>query len=130
MTKRTINITLIIIGTIGFISMFWWLNTDPTRNFNVNLEGTDNRGKGVVMQEVTIGEHFEEFPGEYKVLEETWPRFRGEDFDNIAKSPVKLIEKFPAGGPKILWEMELGEGHSGAAIWKGLAYILDYNEAE
>lgn len=130
MTKRTINITLIIIGTIGFISMFWWLNTDPTRNFNVNLEGTDNRGKGVVMQEVSIGEHFEEFPGEYIVLNETWPRFRGEDFDNIAKSPVKLIEKFPASGPKILWEMELGEGHSGAAIWKGLAYILDYNEAE
>ncbi len=130
MTKRTINIILILIGLTGFVSIFWWLNTDPTNDFTVSLEGTDNRGKGVVMQEVNIGEHFEEFSSEYKPLTETWTRFRGQDFDNISKSPIKLVEKFGAEGPKILWSMELGEGHSGAAIYKGLAYILDYNEEE
>ena len=49
-------------------------------------------------------------------LKETWTNFRGADFDNISKSQVKLIEKFGAEGPKILWSVELGEGHSGAAI--------------
>lgn len=119
------------ISLIGFIFIFWWLNNDPTDDFTVSLEGADNRGKGVAfVQDVTIGEHFETFSTEFKELNETWPRFRGIDFDNISKSKVKLIEKFGSTGPKIIWSMDLGEGHSGAAIWKGLAYILDYNETE
>jgi len=131
MTKRNVNIILILTITIGFVTIFWWLSADPTKDFTVNLEGADNRGEGnAYVQEVNIGEHFEEFSSDYKVLNETWTNFRGADFDNISKSPVKLVEKFGAEGPKILWSMELGEGHSGAAIWKGLAYILDYNEEE
>ncbi|WP_319590954.1 PQQ-binding-like beta-propeller repeat protein [uncultured Draconibacterium sp.] len=130
MTKRTINIILISIGIIGFISIFWWLNADPTKDFTVNLEGADNRGKGVPPQDVNIGEHFEELASDYEVLEETWTNFRGADHDNISKSPVKLLESFGAEGPKILWSKKLGEGHSGAAIYKGLAYLLDYDEEE
>ena len=130
MTKRTINIILILIGTIGFISIFWWLNADPTKGFSVNLEGADNRGKGVPLQEVNIGEYFEEFASDYQVLDETWTNFRGADHDNISKSPVKLVESFGVEGPKILWSKKLGEGHSGAAIYKGLAYVLDYSEEE
>ncbi len=130
MSKRTINIILILIGTIGFISIFWWLNADPTKGFSVNLEGADNRGKGVPLQEVNIGEYFEEFASDYQVLEETWTNFRGADHDNISKSSVKLVESFGAEGPKILWSKKLGEGHSGAAIYKGLAYVLDYSEEE
>ncbi len=131
MTKRIINISLILISLLGFIFIFWWLNTDPTNEFAISLEGADNRGEGnTFIQDVNIGEHFEEFASEYKELNETWPRFRGADFDNISKSPVKLIEKFGAEGPKILWSLELGEGHSGAAIYKGLFYVLDYNEEE
>lgn len=130
-TKRTINISLILIGTIGFIFIFWWLNADPTNQFSINLEGKDNRGEGnAFIQDVTIGEHFVEYSTNYKVLNETWPRFRGTDLDNISKSPVKLIEKFGSEGPKILWSLNLGEGHSGAAIYKGLAYVLDYSETE
>ena len=100
MTKRTINIILILIGTIGFISIFWWLNADPTKGFSVNLEGADNRGKGVPLQEVNIGEYFEEFASDYQVLEETWTNFRGADHDNISKSSVKLVESFGAEGSK------------------------------
>lgn len=116
---------------MGITTIAWWLNTDPTKDFSVSLEGADNRGdRNAFVQEVNIGEHFEEFSGEYTELTETWTNFRGADLDNISKSPVKLIEKFGSEGPKILWSKELGEGHSGAAIYKGLAYILDYNEEE
>lgn len=131
MTKRTINIILISIGTIGFISIFWWLNADPTKNYTVSLEGADNRDKAnAFVQDVSIGEHFEELTSDYQELEETWTNFRGADFDNISKSPVKLVESFGPEGPNILWSKELGEGHSGAAIYKGLAYVLDYDEEE
>ena len=126
--KRTVNIALIVLSFTGFAVIFWWLNNDPTRNFTISEAGADNRGSGENAQEVVIGELFYRYDSVYTGLNETWPRFRGSDFDNISKSPVKLIEKFPAEGPKILWKVELGEGHSGAAIWKGLAYVLDYDE--
>lgn len=131
MTKKALNIILIATGIIGFVAVFWWLNTDPTRDFTVNLEGADNRGEGnAFVQEVNIGEFFNEYTDDYVEMKETWPNFRGADYDNISKSPVELIDKFAADGPKIVWSVELGEGHSGAAIWKGLAYILDYNEED
>jgi len=115
---------------ISTVSLFWWLHTDPTSGFEINIEGADNRGEGVGAQEVEIGVIFEEYATSYTKLTETWPRFRGEDFDNISRSPVPLIDEFGAEGPKILWSKELGEGHSGAAIYEGLVYILDYDEEE
>lgn len=128
MNSRIINIIVYILGAIALISIVWWLQTDPTNDFEISIPGTDNRGKGVAAEVVEIGKFYEQFATDYTELSENWPRFRGADFDNISKSPVKLIDKFGANGPKILWSVELGEGHSGAAIYKGLAYILDYNE--
>ncbi len=126
MNSRTINIIVWALGAIALILIIWWVRTDPTANYLVSMPGADNRGKGLAEQDVNIGENFEQFATDYTEMSETWPRFRGADFDNISKSPVKLKEKI--GTPKIVWSVELGEGHSGAAIYKGLAYILDYNE--
>jgi outer membrane protein assembly factor BamB len=127
-SKRIINISIYITAAIAVISLLWWINNDPTNEYKTSDPGADNRGKGLAAQEVIIGELFEQFSTEFTELSESWPRFRGADFDNISKSPVKLIEKFGSAGPKIVWSVEMGEGHSGAAIYKGLAYILDYNE--
>ena len=127
-TKKTINTILLVVSFIGLVFIFWWLRNDPTRSFKISEAGADNRGSADSAQMVNIGEIFREYETTYTELSETWPRFRGSDFDNISKSPVKLIDKFPAEGPKILWSVELGEGHSGAAIYNGMAYILDYDE--
>ncbi len=129
-SKQIIKIVSYSLGIISLIFLFWWLRADPTHDFEIHIEGADNRGAGAEAQEVEIGEYFEQFATGYTELSETWPRFRGEDFDNISKSPVKLIDNFGNDGPKILWSKELGEGHSGAAIYEGLVYILDYDEEE
>jgi len=122
---------LITVGGIAFLTFFWWLSADPTSDFTINLEGADNRGEGnAYVQDVNIGELFVEYTDDYVELNETWPNFRGPDLDNISKSPVDLIENFSTEGPKIVWSVEMGEGHSGAAIYKGLAYVLDYDEEE
>jgi outer membrane protein assembly factor BamB len=127
--KKIQNIIIGGISFIGIIIFIWWINTDPTKNFVESLPGLDNRGKADSTSEnVVIGEHFERFSDSYKEMAETWPRFRGADFDNISKSKVKLKDKFGSEGPKILWSLDLGEGHSGAAIYKGLVYLLDYDE--
>jgi outer membrane protein assembly factor BamB len=114
----------------GLVILGWWLTANPTRNFSAAIPGMDNRlssGESIE-EEINIGEFFEQFAGEAPELNETWPRFRGENFDNISKSPVKLIDKFGPDGPKIIWSVDLGEGHAGPAIYKGLVYLLDYNE--
>ncbi len=126
--KKVVNITLIALGVIAAGILLWWLKNDPTNEYTVSLAGADNREEGGAAQEVELGAIFEEYAEDYTELSESWPRFRGEDFDNISKSPVDLIESFPADGPEVVWSVELGEGHSGAAIYEGLAYILDYNE--
>ena len=61
-------------------------------------------------------------------LRETWPRFRGEQHDNILRSPIALKDRFRQQEPEILWSVSLGEGHAGAAIYEGLVYLLDYDE--
>jgi outer membrane protein assembly factor BamB len=130
MSDRFVKISVWALGTIALLSIIWWLKADPTSGFTVSLPGNDNRDAAGVAQEVEIGEHFEQFASGYERLSETWPRFRGEDFDNISKSPVKLVEKFGSEGPKILWSKVLGEGHSGAAVYEGLVYMLDYDEEQ
>lgn len=129
-SKQIIRIVSYSLGIVSLGFLFWWLSYNPTRNFELLIEGADNRGTGAEAQDVEIGAYFEQFAEDYTELSETWPRFRGEDFDNISKSPVKLIDNFGNEGPKILWSKELGEGHSGAAIYEGLAYVLDYDEEE
>ncbi|MDA3821939.1 MAG: PQQ-binding-like beta-propeller repeat protein [Bacteroidales bacterium] len=114
---------------IGFASIAWWVSKDPVKDLYVSKPGMDNRGKGVAENfVVSIGEFFERFEKSKSNLTETWPRFRGEYLDNISRSPVALIDKFPEAGPNVKWEVHLGEGHGGAAIYEGKVYILDYDE--
>ena len=64
MTKRTINIIVWALGAIALILILWWVRTDPTAEYLVSMPGADNRGKGLVAQEVKIGEH--------KIERENW----------------------------------------------------------
>ncbi len=118
----------------GIFSLAWWITNDPVKELVPSVPGMDNRGEGVAVNlDINIGEFYEEFnsrPGRRteKELNETWPRFRGEHFDNISRSDVSLIDAFPESGPEILWTHHLGEGHAGAAIYEGKVYMLDYDE--
>jgi len=124
------RIAAFLLAGLSVLSLFWWLTFDPTRKLTQSLPGMDNRGAGGEGDTVLIGTLFDRYASEYTPLNETWPRFRGENFDNISVSPIPLKDKFGDAKPEILWSVELGEGHSGAAIYKGLVYVLDYNEGE
>jgi outer membrane protein assembly factor BamB len=54
-----------------------------------------------------------------------WASFRGPGRMNI--SSESLARTFPSSGPRRVWQMSLGEGHAGAAVYKGRVYVLDYN---
>lgn len=126
-SKQNIILSLLIIA--GFISLGWWLTANPVKELTTSEPGSDNRGKGVAVNlNINIGEFFEIIGKETSSLKETWPRFRGESFDNISKSKVALIDKFGPEGPDVKWKIHLGEGHAGAAIYEGKVYVLDYDE--
>lgn len=123
------NILLIAIGAVLVVSLGWWSFSAPQVAVQLSEPGMDNRGVNAALSElIKIGEYFERFITSEPVLEETWPRFRGEDFDNIKKPGIPLIDNFADGNPKIQWTVGLGEGHAGAAIYKGLVYVMDYDE--
>jgi len=113
----------------GIVSLGWWLATDPVAGLTTSEPGADNRGENAVpLADIDIGAYTETLGSLESRLEGTWPRFRGENFDNISRSEIPLIESFPAGGPKVMWSLEMGEGYAGAAIYRGAVYVLDYDE--
>ena len=54
--------------------------------------------------------------------------FRGMDGRNVRQDDVPLARTWPEGGPRILWHVALGLGHSGFAVHKGRVFVQDYDE--
>jgi outer membrane protein assembly factor BamB len=53
-----------------------------------------------------------------------WPQWMGPKRDNVWREEG-IIEKFPAGGPKIVWRTPIGTGYSGPAVANGKLYVTD-----
>ncbi|HEY1067339.1 MAG TPA: PQQ-binding-like beta-propeller repeat protein [Pirellulales bacterium] len=62
-------------------------------------------------------------PGSSSPAGGDWPQFRGPNRDD--KSEAKgLLQKFPEGGPKLLWtQRQIGRGYSGPAVVGNRVYI-------
>ncbi len=117
------------VAVIGMIALIFWLTKDPTHEFQVSAPGEDNRQAGNLIQQIVrIGENFNFFGDDAPEMNGTWPRFRGANFDNIVSEKQNLKDSWEADEPKVLWSVELGEGHAGPAIYKGRVYLLDYDE--
>ncbi len=115
----------------GCIVMLFWLFYNPVKDLAEEIPGLDNRPPNSRLDNdsVIIGEKFSRYDSLFtSSLKGKWPNFRGADHDNIDKEKIKLIDKWPATGPEILWKKDLGEGHAAAAIYNGRVYVLDYDE--
>ena len=53
-----------------------------------------------------------------------WPQWLGPQRDGVWRE-TGIVEKFPAGGPKVLWRMKIGGGYTGPAIANGKIYLMD-----
>src|SRR5262245_22424729 len=53
-----------------------------------------------------------------------WPQWLGPKRDGLWREKG-LVEKFPPGGPKVLWRAPLGAGYSGPAVTGGRVYVMD-----
>lgn len=120
----------VAVTVVAVIALFWWILWDPTGSWTESVPGKDAANDSTAVSEtINIGEFFERKGQETSALSGTWTRFRGANSDNLKQSEVPLIDRFSGNKATICWEVELGEGHSGAAIYNGLVYVLDYDEA-
>jgi outer membrane protein assembly factor BamB len=53
-----------------------------------------------------------------------WPQFLGPSRDGVL-TRQNLPDKFPPGGPKEVWSVEVGVGFGGASVAGGHVYLLD-----
>ncbi len=127
---RSSNLILITIALFFTGIFLWWMMNDHfVTSVDQRLPGMDDRPPMVPRNDsVIIGEFydtlslFDEFvPGE-------WPRFRGNEFDNICKDSTPIAESWDTTGPPLVWKATLGEGYAGAVVHNSRVYILDYNE--
>lgn len=56
---------------------------------------------------------------------EDWPSWMGAQRDNVWRESG-ILEKFPEGGPEILWRTPVAGGYSGPAVAGGRVYVTDY----
>jgi outer membrane protein assembly factor BamB len=53
-----------------------------------------------------------------------WPQWLGTNRDGVWRE-TNILQKFPAGGPKILWRQPIHEGYSGPSVADGKLYVMD-----
>jgi outer membrane protein assembly factor BamB len=53
-----------------------------------------------------------------------WPQWMGPQRDGVWRE-TGILDKFPEGGPKVLWRQPIGPGYTGPAIVGGRIYVMD-----
>jgi outer membrane protein assembly factor BamB len=59
------------------------------------------------------------------VRADDWPQWLGPKRDSVWRE-TGLLDKFPPGGPKVLWRVPIDGGFSGPAVADGKVYVMDY----
>src|SRR5687768_6249516 len=62
--------------------------------------------------------------GSFIVAAADWPQWRGPNRDGVSKE-TGLLQKWPDGGPKLLWQStDLGQGYGSPSIIGERLYVL------
>jgi outer membrane protein assembly factor BamB len=54
-----------------------------------------------------------------------WPQWLGPRRDGVWRE-TGIVERFPAGGPKVKWRVPIDGGYAGPAVADGRVYVTDY----
>lgn len=63
--------------------------------------------------------------GYQAAIAEDWPHWMGPQRDNTWQAK-NILEKFPQGGPRIVWKTKVAGGYAGPAVVGNRLYISDY----
>ncbi len=122
-----------VLAVLGIVLLVSWTGVGPVESLQARVPGLDRPGSVAERPAVPPVAELTTFDGVAAEASGSWPRFRGGRFDNICADGIELARQWPEDGPEVLWLLELGEGHAGAAVFNGRVYVLDYdreNEAD
>jgi outer membrane protein assembly factor BamB len=60
---------------------------------------------------------------------EDWPQWGGAHRDGVWRESG-ILDRFPEGGPKVLWRLPIGTGYSGPAVANGKVFVMDRERAK
>jgi outer membrane protein assembly factor BamB len=58
-------------------------------------------------------------------LADDWPQWMGPQRDDVWRE-TGIVERFPEGGPKVLWRAGIAGGYAGPAVANGRVYVTDF----
>ncbi len=118
----------LILATAAVAALYLWFDGDTASDLTARLPGTAGDDSAQTDEPTgPIAGELLTFDGVPSALPGRWPRFRGENLDNIGQEDIQLSTTWPASGPLVLWSLDVGEGYAGAAVLNGRVYILDYD---
>ncbi len=59
-----------------------------------------------------------------EVRADEWPQWMGPKRDNVWREDG-VLDKFPAGGPNVVWRAPISSGYAGPAVAGGKVYVMD-----
>lgn len=130
MKKASVDILLpSVLAVAACVALGAWLTIGRSTSLEPRLPGLDGvpgpaETTAQAPPKPTGAVHLE---GQPSTLPGSWPWFRGNSFDGVAKDGVSLARQWLAQGPEVLWSLELGPGHAGAAVDRGRVFVLDYD---
>ena len=100
--NRTARYVLPAFIVVALALLACWFFYNPVHDFTVSVPGMDNRKKGgnASREAVKIGTEFKFFKAAEDLPGTNWPRFRGEDYDNVCKEKIRLIDHCASQGAK------------------------------
>ncbi len=118
-----------IAAVLGVAAVAAWLQAPPAQAILARVPGTDQIGVTAASQPAArpLAGRLTPGDGRPSTFAGRWPCFRGAALDGIAHDAPPLAPAWPPGGPRKLWQIELGEGHAGPAVEGGCVYLIDYD---
>jgi outer membrane protein assembly factor BamB len=130
LSKRSEKGVILLSVVIACTLFVYWLAYNPVKDIHASIPGMDNRpAQSESTERILIGEGFDFYTENNSSLTGKWTQFRGAKSDNISTDNTKLISNWGTG-PKIDWQVELGEGHAAPVVYNGKVYVLDYDEVK
>lgn len=125
------NLIVTIAALAAAVGFAWWTTLEPPQRLEPRAptaaETDPTAGAGGPAVDLRgVFERFDGLPAADRTGR--WPRFRGEDFSNIARRQPPLRNTWPPDGPPVEWALDLGEGHAGPIVHDGRVILLDYDE--
>ncbi len=130
----------VAMASLAGVALRWWQAAPPavpilrrepapeTRERVVELQPTDHCNRLVTEFRRSLPDPvYDPSPGPGN-RPDAWPGFRGPDRNGIAPASVPLADRWPEGGPPVLWTAAVGDGHAGPAVFRNCVYVLDYDE--